>query len=344
MKYAEFLKPGGTIGFIAPSFGCATEPYISRFNNARIKFQEMGYRCVEGPNCRISSGIGKSNTPEKCGKEINDFFLNDKCDVIISCGGGETMCEDLPYIDYNSIADNPPKWFMGYSDNTNLVFTLPVLCDTAAIYGPCVSEFGQKNWHQSVNDAFNTLTGKSIVSHGFDKWEKDPFDAKSDPLCGFNCTERSSLKIMGSARGQSSVKFSGRLIGGCLDILTLLCGTKYDKVNEFCSKYKNDRIIWFIESCDLTSVAVRRSLWSLKESGWFDNASGFIIGRPYLYDDESFGLTQTQAVVEILDDLSLPIILNADIGHLSPMMPVIAGAYAEVSVFQDSINLKHYLI
>ena len=26
MRYAEFLKKDGVIGFVAPSFGCATEP------------------------------------------------------------------------------------------------------------------------------------------------------------------------------------------------------------------------------------------------------------------------------------------------------------------------------
>ena len=27
MRYPEFLKQNGTIGFVAPSFGCATQPY-----------------------------------------------------------------------------------------------------------------------------------------------------------------------------------------------------------------------------------------------------------------------------------------------------------------------------
>lgn len=27
MRYPEFLAEGGIIGFVAPSFGCATEPY-----------------------------------------------------------------------------------------------------------------------------------------------------------------------------------------------------------------------------------------------------------------------------------------------------------------------------
>ena len=33
MRYPEFLSEGGIIGFVAPSFGCATEPYITGFKN-----------------------------------------------------------------------------------------------------------------------------------------------------------------------------------------------------------------------------------------------------------------------------------------------------------------------
>ena len=33
MRYPEFIKDGGTIGFVAPSFGCATEPYASGYSD-----------------------------------------------------------------------------------------------------------------------------------------------------------------------------------------------------------------------------------------------------------------------------------------------------------------------
>ena len=40
------------------------------------------------------------------------------------------MCEILPYIDFEKIRNSEPKWFFGYSDNTNLIFLLATLCDT----------------------------------------------------------------------------------------------------------------------------------------------------------------------------------------------------------------------
>ena len=51
MRYPKNIQQGGTIGFVAPSFGCQIEPYYSAFGNAQKKFREMGYQLQLGPNC-----------------------------------------------------------------------------------------------------------------------------------------------------------------------------------------------------------------------------------------------------------------------------------------------------
>ena len=109
MRYPEFLKEKGTIGFVAPSFGCATEPYISAFANARRHFGELGYGISLGPNCFLDRGIGISNEPRLCAQELNDSYLDEGSDVLISCGGGELMCEILPYVDFEKLALANPK-------------------------------------------------------------------------------------------------------------------------------------------------------------------------------------------------------------------------------------------
>ena len=63
------------------------------------------------------------------------------------------MCEILPYIDFEKIRNSEPKWFLGYSDNTNLIFLLATLCDTAAIYGPCAAAFGMEPSHPLMSHA-----------------------------------------------------------------------------------------------------------------------------------------------------------------------------------------------
>ena len=40
MKYGKFLEEGGTVGFVAPSFGCNIEPYRTGFEQAQKKLRK----------------------------------------------------------------------------------------------------------------------------------------------------------------------------------------------------------------------------------------------------------------------------------------------------------------
>lgn len=348
MRYPEFIKPGGRIGFIAPSFACTTEPYKSLFNEVQTQWREAGYGLVLGPNCSMDAGIGKSNTPEACGAEINDFFINNRSDIIISCGGGETMCEDLPFVDFDKIAMADPKWYMGYSDNTNLTFTLPTMCDTAAIYGPCVSTFGMKPRHESLDDALNMLTGDNLTVHNYDKWELESEDDEENPFQPYNLTEdfklRSFIGASEVTEAGQPVEMSGRLLGGCLDCLSNLVGTPFDRVEQFNARYADDGILWYLEACDLNVMSIRRVLWQLDQAGWFSHASGFLIGRPRLYNDAWGDFDRIAAVMGVLGKYNVPVILDLDIGHLPPMMPIISGAIGHAKVDGNSFTMTHELI
>ncbi len=346
MRYPKPLQKGGTIGFIAPSFGCAIEPYQSRFEKAREIFESRGYRLYLGPNCFESSGIGISNTPELCAKELNDTMTDPSVDAVITCGGGELMCEVVPMIDFEAIAKAEPKWYMGYSDNTNYTFLSATIADTAAVYGPCAPAFGRVPWHPSLTDAVKILTGEIREVSGYGLWEKDEAPVaegeEADPLAPYYVTEPLSLTYhLPTDSGERAAKMHGRLLGGCLDILTNLCGTRYDRVAEFNERYKADGTLWFLEACDLDPLSVRRALWSLREAGWFDTATGFLVGRPRRYDEEMFGVDQIKAVTDILGNCEVPIILDADIGHLPPMMPIVCGSVADVTAEGDRLTVTH---
>ena len=241
MRFPENLKKGGTIGFVAPSFGCTTEPYKSAFANAQKKWKEMGYQLDLGPNCYADHGIGISAAPEECGKELTEYYVSEKNDCLISCGGGELMCEDLDYVDFEKIRKAPAKWYLGYSDNTHFTYLLPTLCDTAAVYGPCASDFGMEPWHKSVADAFGVLTGEVRTVRGYEGWERDDAKGRSEenPYLPYQITEPRVLRRFPDA----DRAFEGRLIGGCLDCLVNILGTKYDGTVDFVEKYKEDGFV-----------------------------------------------------------------------------------------------------
>lgn len=346
MRYPKFLQPGGTIGFVAPSFGCATEPYKSAFLHAQEKWKEQGFTLKLGPNCYVAEGVGISNLPEKCGKELTEYYCDKDSDCLISCGGGELMCEILDHVDFEQIGKASPKWYMGYSDNTNMTFLLTTLCDTASVYGPCAGTFGMEPRHSSVEDAMALLQGRKLTMQGYDMWEKESYKDEENPLVTYHLTERSQIKYIlpdgttnveslrsgkNTEQGAASIQFSGRLLGGCMDCLGILTGTRYDRVQEFSEKYKDDGILWFLEACDLNLMGIRRVMWQMEHAGWFEHCSGFLIGRPRIgMDLEEFGIDHYQAVYEMLRKYQVPVLMDVDIGHLPPMMPLICGSLAEV--------------
>lgn len=337
MRYPEFLKENGTIGFVAPSMGCASEPYISTFDSAIAKFKHLGYAVLEGENCRLNKGVGISNTPVKCADELNKAYMSDESDILISCGGGELMCEVVPYIDFDAISQAKPKWYMGYSDNTNFTFLSAVIADTAAIYGPCVGAFGMETWHSSLKDSFDLLRGKKTTFTSYDRWESESLKNEENPFAVYNLTEKACMKAYNMEAGE----FKGRLIGGCLDCLITLAGTSFDCVTDFCEKYKNDGIIWFLESCDLNAMSVRRALWQLENAGWFSNVKGFLIGRPGTFGNEILGMNHENAVMGILDKYNVPVIRNIDIGHCPPMLPIVCGSIAHVTFENNKLSITY---
>ena len=346
MRYPEYLQDGGTIGFVAPSFGCAIEPYKSCFDNALVFFEKKGYKTVLGPNCYASEGVGISNTPQLCGKELNEMYASEDSDVIISCGGGELMCEVVPYIDWELIKRSRPKWYIGYSDNTNFTFLSTILADTAAVYGPCAPSFGMEGPAQSLLDALEVIRGKTEVNN-YPLWEKESLKDEEHPLVPYNLTEAYCQKLYmpeeGAVReysiGDGKLSLEGRLVGGCVDCLITLLGTEFDKTADFLERYKEDGFIWFLESCDLNPLSVRRAFFQMKHAGWFKYVKGFLIGRSLHFGEEMMGVDMYNAVTAVIGDLGVPVVMDLDIGHLPPQMPIISGAYAKAEIKENSIRL-----
>ncbi|WP_407400920.1 LD-carboxypeptidase [Treponema sp.] len=353
IRIPQFLEEKDTIAITAPSFGCTTEPYISKFNTAKKTIESMGYSIKTGDTVKKSDGLGISTKPGTCAEELVEFYTDPSTKAIISAGGGEMMCETAGHISFEKLASSAPKWFMGYSDNTNFIFPLVTISHTAGIYGPCISGFGKK-WEQSETDAFDILEGKTNIVRGYGKFQRPEDD--TNPEDGFeNYTYTlSAEKVLSSfipdmntlskVQDPRQIEMEGILLGGCLDVLANLCGTRLDKVMEFMDYIGNQKIIWVLESCDANPMELRRQVWHLKNAGWFRNTAGFLVGRPLAsFEQEMMGVNQYNAVTDILGDLGVPVIMDCDIGHIDPAMPLVMGACSKVKVFGNEITVEFRL-
>ncbi len=352
IRKPESIKKGDTIGITAPSFGAATEPYSVLIDMAIDKIQKRGYEIVEGKTARMGDGKGISTDPKVCARELMEFYNREDIDAIISAGGGELMNETIANIDFKELRKSKPKWFIGYSDNTNFIFPLVTIADTMGIYGPCISGYAKK-WEDTELDAFALLEGTRNNFSGYDKfvsykddsdeetvYEYSPdevYDLGSDKiLFCYDCSNHTARKV----GALEEINMEGILLGGCLDVLANLVGTRFDNMAEFKKKYSD--IVWVLECCDLSVMSYRRAIWNLREAGWFDRAKGFIIGRARACHGQEFtGVDEYNAVTDVLEGLGAPIIMDADIGHIDPMLPIVMGATAKVNALGNLLNIEY---
>ena len=88
----------------------------------------------------------------------------------------------------------------------------------------------------------------------------------------------------------------------------------------------------------MSSEEVYCALFQMKQAGWFEYVKGIVVGR-VLYKEE-FCITYQETLKRAFGDL--PIIFNADIGHVSPKMTIINGSIAKIECKdgKGKINFK----
>lgn len=323
MRYPAFLDKGDRIGVTAPSDGNSKELDCVRLDSAIDKLTQLGFPVVETPNVRTSVR-GRSAGKERRAEEFLSLLRHPRVRAIVSAKGGDFLCEMLSLLDFEEISRHP-KWLQGYSDNTGILFTVTTICDIATLYGSNFNDFGMETWHQAVINNMEIFRGNLLEQQSFSYYE-DGFYDRITGLEGYRKDKAVKWQHTGEAE---EIILKGRLLGGCLDVLLNLAGTRFDKVVPFAEKYQEDGILWYMESFATSYERMVTSLWQLKEAGWFAHASGFLFGRPCFYAEDS-AVSYREAVEECLAELGLPIIFDADIGHKGPRFTMINGAYASV--------------
>ena len=323
MFYPQFLKKGDTIGVTACSDGRCDATDAVRMDNAAKQFEKLGYQVIETANTRTSEKARSSDADTRV-NQLRELLEKEEVTAIIMASGGDYLLEILPKIDFNWFLKHP-KWLQGYSDPTGLLYTVTVNCDMATVYGCNFGDFGMEDWHPSLSDNIKLLEGMEITQESFDQYT-DGFHTRETGLEGYVLEK--DVKWV-NLYGEESVCLEGRMLGGCLDVLLSLVGTKYDKTKEFIEKYKEDGIIWYLESFALSNEVLFMGLWNLREAGWFEHAKGFIFGRPCFTESHN-GSTYEETVIDVLKELDVPVILDADFGHKPPRMAIINGAKARI--------------
>ena len=332
IKYPDFIKKGETIAVTAPSDG-ANLKYL---DDAILNLKSYGYNIIETPSVRKSKYLVSADAKIRA-KEFLDVFLDDKVSCVIAASGGEFLNDIIKYIhkEKESIKYvNKLKYVQGFSDISLLNFYLTTNYYISTINANNIGDFSA-----SVLDKSNVVTleflsgkyGNNFTQKSYEMYQNSYTENKIE---GYKFDAKVYYKLLNEERYKSkNIRLSGRIIGGCIDVLTQLVGTKYDNTINFCDSF-DENFIWYFDNAELSSMELYRRLYSLREIGWFKNASGFLFGRR-VKDEIYKDFTYEVAMEKVLGDMSIPIIYDVDISHVPPQFTIINGSYATFE-FKDN--------
>ncbi|HCR3980994.1 TPA: hypothetical protein OOF39_000401 [Kluyvera ascorbata] len=171
--------------------------------------------------------------------------------------------------------------------------------------------------------------GGQVTQHASHAYQVEENQWGSHADAGFNLTQRTQWRRLDG--GTQSVRFQGRLIGGCLDIIAWLAGSEWGDLPRFQHENTDSGVILYFENVEMGPCELTRALYSLRLKGWFSCVNGILIGRSAGPDTElPTQQSYTDALQSALGDLHIPVIYDVDIGLIPPQMTLVNGAQATV--------------
>lgn len=324
MFYPEFLKKNDVIGICAPSAGVGS--HLAEFDKSLLTLRSEGYKIVETASVR-TNGVRAADAKTR-GEELNSLFRNSDVQMVMAATGGDFLQEMLPFVDWELLKEKP-KWLCGASDPTSLLFTLTTKYDIATLYGVNAGAF------ENPEDSYTQAALDFIQGDLVPEYSSKMHSKYADFLPEYSgCDTKTVWK---SSTDEISV--TGRCIGGCIDVLKDLIGTKYDSAQTFVDKYKDDGFIWYFDNFSMDADIFYRTLIQMRYAGWLDHTKAVLIGR-VLFPTEGEAISYEEALRRALPDI--PYIYEMDIGHTVPAFTLVNGAmmHAEVNKGQGHVSFE----
>lgn len=268
--------------------------------------------------------------------ELQAMLLDPEIRAVVPPWGGETAIDLIDLIDWEQIAAAEPTWMVGFSDIATLITPLTLVSGWASIHGnnlmdtPYRPGDGLLGWLDIVAmeaGAEFTQTSPGRHREGFVDYVEHPELSEYDLD-----VEGGWFRLDDDEPDAEPVDVTGRLIGGCIETLANLAGTRY--LNTARPASLGDPLIVYVEAAGDDAATICRNLHGMRLNGFFDHAELVLVGRTYAPDQPT--LTQSEAVLDALEDLDIPIIGGVECGHTAPYLPLVNGALARVQHSLDA--------
>jgi len=328
--YPYSLKPGDVVGVTAPSSG------IPPNLEARLQFsvetvQGFGFHVRLG-HCLRSAGIVSASARDRAA-ELAAMLLDDGIGAVVPPWGGELLIDMLPLVDFERLSKARPKWIVGYSDMSTLLMPFTMRTGIATMHGSNFLEtpFRPDPALKHRREVVTLTAGDSFTQGAATRYQTEWPRFETDPhVRDWHVSQPAAWKWLGHETDTgASISVSGRLLGGCVEVISMLPGTPYGDVERFARDYAPEGLLFYLEVCEEPAPGACRMLHHMRLAGWFRHANAILVGRTSAPSAKNF--TQLDALVDALGDLNIPVLYDMDIGHVPPQAILVNGVLATVT-------------
>jgi len=346
----EFVTPppverGDRVAVLAPASGSAAKfPHVLD-RGLRVLRDRLGLEPVLFPTARRSDEWLYEH-PAARARDVETAFRDPDIGAVLATIGGNDQVRILRHLDAGTLAEHPTRFF-GISDNTHLHAALReagvvsyyggmAMTDLACAGGPF--EYTLDHLERAL---FDGTIGEVRPAGEFS--DDDPQWADPRTLEGpLECEPNPGWTWRGG-----NARAEGRVWGGCLEVLdTVLAANRTMPPVEAL-----DGAVLLLETSEERpdEDEVRRMLLGLGERGVLGRVGAVLVGRakarnpfadPGPEARTEYREAQREAVAGVVSEYNpdAPIVLDFDVGHTQPVVPVPVGGRAVVDPSEERVT------
>jgi muramoyltetrapeptide carboxypeptidase LdcA involved in peptidoglycan recycling len=332
---ARRLGAGDRVAIVATSWpGSTVFPQVYQ-HGLRVLREVFGLEIVEYPSTRLTPDQALAN-PEARAADLNAAFADPSIAAIIAVIGGDDSVRILPHLNLELALANP-KVFMGYSDTTAQLLAY-ARAGLVVFNGPAVmAGLAQLEHLPGLEAHIRSLLFEPTASFGY-----RPFGYRAGDYPDWNTQPGDQVGEITPDVGwrwlQGTASRTGRLTGGCIEVLDMLVGTPSWPAPDFFT----DRIL-FLETSEEVPTPTQVGHWlrNYGAQGILGRISGLVFGRPRGYNQGMVDELDAQILQHLAEwgATDIPVLAGADIGHLDPQWVIPHNVLAELDPVANTFRL-----
>lgn len=276
--------------------------------------RELGFEPVVAPNLRRRHGLFAGTDRERLAG-FHQVAADPAVRAVFFARGGHGVLRLLPHIDW-ALLSRQPRAYIGYSDLTPFLLEVIERLGIAAFHGPMVSVELAAGLDEAESESLLAmLEGRCRA------------EIPVEPLAprGAGGADRVVFEpgaFLPGVSDRPAPRVEGRLLGGCLSLLTATLGTA------FAPRLAESLFFW--EDIAEPLYRLDRMLNQLRLSGSLEGVRAMVVGRVDPLVDEDSEASLADHLSDLAREFEWPVVVSCPSGHCRPNLTLPLGLNARL--------------